>query len=120
VDRFEALRRDALGLFALCDQDLTRGVPSCPGWSATDLRDHVLDTFRGEAATDRSSSACAIPAAASSRQASERVVYPSDHLRQNWIRSETPSIICARSVGAGQLDSVTASPSTPLCQQLLA
>ena len=32
----------------MCDKDLTRAIPSCPGWSAADLRDHVLDTFRGE------------------------------------------------------------------------
>lgn len=48
MDYVSAVRRDATELFELCSRDLARAIPSCPEWSAADLRAHIIDTFRGE------------------------------------------------------------------------
>ena len=48
-DRFvAAVGRDATAILELCSRDPTRPIPSCPGWTAADLQQHILDTFRGE------------------------------------------------------------------------
>ena len=48
MDYLAAIRRDATAVFELCSRDPARPIPSCPGWSAADLQEHLIDTFRGE------------------------------------------------------------------------
>lgn len=47
MDYLAAIRDDAGAIFELCARNLGRPIPSCPGWSAADLREHIIDTFRG-------------------------------------------------------------------------
>lgn len=47
MDFVAAVRRDATAIVELCDRDPSRPVPSCPDWTAADLEQHIIDTFRG-------------------------------------------------------------------------
>lgn len=47
MDFVAAVRRDAIAIVQLCDRDPSRPVPSCPDWTAADLQQHIIDTFRG-------------------------------------------------------------------------
>ena len=48
IDYVAAIRRDAAATFELCAQEPTRVIPSCPGWTAADVTNHLLETFAGE------------------------------------------------------------------------
>ena len=48
MDYLAAIRRDAAAAFELCAREPGRAIPSCPEWSAADLQQHLVDTFRGE------------------------------------------------------------------------
>lgn len=47
VDYLEAVRRDGAATLRLCSGDPTRAIASCPGWTATDLVNHLVETFAG-------------------------------------------------------------------------
>lgn len=47
VNYVEAVRRDAAATFQLCGGDPERVIASCPGWTATDLVNHLVETFAG-------------------------------------------------------------------------
>jgi hypothetical protein len=48
MDYAAAVERDATALFELCERDLDREIPACPGWRAANLRLHIIETFAGE------------------------------------------------------------------------
>lgn len=48
MDYAVAVRRDAAAIFDLCGQNHDLEIPACPGWTASDLRTHLIETFAGE------------------------------------------------------------------------
>lgn len=47
MDYAAAIERDASAVFELCGRDLARPIKPCAEWKASDLRQHILDTFEG-------------------------------------------------------------------------
>lgn len=47
LDYVAAIRRDASATYELCGRDPSRYIESCPGWTAADVVNHLLETFAG-------------------------------------------------------------------------